>query len=158
MSMTRTSIAGLVAALLLAGCADHPAKPGEPVQPSTRAVSRSPSTTPSSTANRERSESTAAAATSAESDSASGEAIGIPACDDYLASYRACHRAAAIYAPDQIEHHYEMMHESLLRDSKNPEIRPQLAARCNSLAGTLRQALHGKACDAEPAPAASSAP
>lgn len=78
---------------------------------------------------------------------------GIAACEDYLASYRACHRAAGIYAPDQIESHYQQMRQSLLRDSLKPEIRPQLAARCNSLAGTLRQALHGKACTPVPADA-----
>ena len=32
------------------------------------------------------------------------EHTGIPACDDYLSSYLACHRAAAIYAPDQLQY------------------------------------------------------
>lgn len=71
---------------------------------------------------------------------------GIPACDDYLASYVACHRTAAIYPPDQIEGHYEAMRDSLLRDAQDPNTRPQLSGRCTSLAQTLRQALHGKAC------------
>jgi hypothetical protein len=48
------------------------------------------------------------------------------------------------------------MRTSLLRDSQNPEIRPQLGARCNSLASQLRQALHGKSCANEPAEAGSS--
>ena len=47
------------------------------------------------------------------------------------------------------------MRAGLLRDAKNPDIRPQLAARCNSLASQLRQALHGKPCAETPAPATS---
>ncbi len=80
------------------------------------------------------------------------EDTGIAACDDYLASYLACHRAAAIFPPNQLQSRYEAMRSSLLRDSKNPDIRPQLAARCNSLASQLRQALHGKSCAENPAP------
>ena len=81
---------------------------------------------------------------------------GIAACDDYLSSYPACHRAAGIFAPDQLQSRYEAMRTSLLRDSQNPEIRPELAERCNSLASSLREALHGKSCAANPAPSASS--
>ncbi len=81
---------------------------------------------------------------------------GIAACDDYLSSYLACHRAAAIFAPSQLQARYEAMRFNLLRDSMDPQIRPQLAARCNSLATQLRQALHGKSCDVNPAPNSSS--
>lgn len=79
------------------------------------------------------------------------DTTGVPACDDYLSSYKACHRAAGIYAPSQLESRYQAMRTSLLRDSLDPDIRPQLAARCNSLASQLRQALHGKSCEASPA-------
>ena len=85
------------------------------------------------------------------------ESTGIPACDDYLASYVACHRAAAIYTPDQIQPRYEAMRTSLLTDSIDPNVRPQLSARCTGLASQLKQALHGKSCESmAPAPAASS--
>ncbi|HET6555066.1 MAG TPA: hypothetical protein VFG49_16195 [Dyella sp.] len=84
------------------------------------------------------------------------ENTGIQACDDYLASYVACHRAAAIYPQDQIEGRYETMRETLLRDSQDPNVRPELSARCNSLALSLRQALHGKSCaPVNPAPTSS---
>jgi hypothetical protein len=82
---------------------------------------------------------------------------GIPACDDYLASYRGCHRAAQIYAPDTIEQHYQDMRDSLLKQSKDPDTRDQLAARCTSLANSLKQALHGKACEPDQPAGASSA-
>jgi hypothetical protein len=78
---------------------------------------------------------------------------GVAACDDYLSSYLACHKAAAIYTPDQLQPHYEAMRTSLLRDSQNPDIRPQLESRCNSLATQLREALHGKSCAQTPVPA-----
>ena len=80
---------------------------------------------------------------------------GIPVCDDYLASYMACHRAAAIFSADQLPARYQAMRTSLLLDSENPDIRPQLAARCNSLATQLREALHGKSCEQGPVPASS---
>jgi hypothetical protein len=78
---------------------------------------------------------------------------GIPACDDYLSSYLACHRAAHVFPPDQLQERYEMMRTTLLRDSQNPQTRPYEAKRCNALAQVLRDALHGKSCDAAPAPA-----
>lgn len=78
---------------------------------------------------------------------------GIPACDAYLSTYVACHRAAHIFAPDQLQGRYETMRDSLLRDSQDPDIRPQLANRCESLQQSLHEALHGKSCDApQPAP------
>lgn len=80
---------------------------------------------------------------------------GIAACDDYLASYRACHRAAGIFAPDQVEPRYLEMRQSLLRDSIDPGIRPQLANRCNALARGMREALHGKSCETIPEPPSS---
>ncbi|MDE2155777.1 MAG: hypothetical protein KGJ32_07800 [Xanthomonadaceae bacterium] len=80
---------------------------------------------------------------------------GIAACDDYLSSYIACHRAAGIFTPDQLPERYQTMRNSLLRDSLNPDMRPQLATRCNSLARQLREALHGKSCEVNPAPASS---
>jgi hypothetical protein len=134
------------AALLLAGCArkteTRPAAPAAS-QPTTRAGSAS---TPAQRAARH-------AATP--SDAGLPEQTGIPACDDYLSSYLACHRAAGIFSAEQLPLRYEAMRTNLLRDSQNPDVRPQLAERCNSLARSLRQALHGKSCAAEPAPAGS---
>jgi len=71
---------------------------------------------------------------------------GIPACDDYLSSYVACHAAAGVYSPDQIQSRYEDMRISLLQDSVDPNTRPQLGARCTALAKQLRETLHGKSC------------
>lgn len=82
---------------------------------------------------------------------------GIPACDAYLSTYIACHRAASIFAPGQLQDRYEMMRDSLLRDSQDPDIRPQLANRCESLEQSLHEALHGKSCHApQPMPDAAS--
>jgi len=149
--LSRPTLIGMLAGLLLAGCTQHPQN--------TRATTTSTTTTPSATTktagatHRERAPANRSRP-AAEPD-LSGN-TGIAACDDYLSSYLACHRAAAIFPPDQLPSRYEAMRAGLLRDSKNPEIRPQLAARCNSLASQLRQALHGKPCAANPAPASSS--
>lgn len=80
-------------------------------------------------------------------------ATGIPACDAYLASYKACHRAAGIYAPDTIDRHYRIMRHTLRKESRDPAKRPTLEARCQSLAHLLKQALHGKSCDFRPSAA-----
>ncbi|MGA7438581.1 MAG: hypothetical protein WBW32_10710 [Luteibacter sp.] len=78
---------------------------------------------------------------------------GIAACDEYLASYKSCHLAAGVFAKDQIEPRYEMMRESLLRQSQDPDMRDQLQNRCTSLASQLKDALHGKTCADTPPPA-----
>jgi len=141
--------AALLAGLLLGGCAAH----------KTTTTARTGATSAPATASH------AGAAPASVRKSAPAarakplpERTGIAACDDYLASYIGCHRAAGIFAPGQLQDRYEAMRNSLLRDAQNPDIRPQLAARCNSLATQLRTALHGKACEVSPAPAASSSP
>jgi hypothetical protein len=159
--LSRLAPAIMIAGLLLAGCAHQ--------QPATRTTGTSPAT-PSSTTrassathrdhssatgNTSPREHTSTTGSAAVDDANPSDATGIAACDDYLSSYLACHRAAAIYAPDQLQSRYQAMRTSLLRDSKNPDIRPHLAARCNSLATQLRQALHGKSCAANPASASS---
>lgn len=136
----------LSAGVLLAGCARHGttrALPAATAQPgastaATGTVRPTPGTPKGAADNGANAASTVDAALPART--------GIPACDDYLSSYLACHRAAQIYAPDQLPSRYEAIRTSLLRDSQDSAIRPQLAARCNSLATQLRQVLHGKAC------------
>ena len=153
-TLSRLTLTATIAGLLLSGCADHPA---------TRATTSSTTTTTHATTSSTRSaddqpvhrSNTSATTTKSDATGTADEAdnnTGIAACDDYLSSYLACHRAAKIYAPDQLQSRYEAMRTSLLRDSQNPDIRPQLGARCNSLASQLRQALHGKSCASTPEP------
>ncbi len=132
--------------LLMSGCAKHQ---------DTRATHGTTTTSASTTTRAPAKSSTSASTSNTAPESGLPEKTGIAACDDYLSSYLACHRAAEIYAPDQLQSRYEAMRTSLLRDSRNPDIRPQLANRCNSLSNQLRQALHGKSCAASPAPASS---
>ena len=138
------------AGVLLTGCARQETTRPQTSTTATGATSPRAATHKTTTAPR--------ATTRAEDTSDAGlpERTGIPACDDYLSSYLACHRAAAIFTPDQLPLRYEAMRTNLLRDSQNPDVRPQLAERCNSLARSLRNALHGKSCAASPAPAESS--
>jgi hypothetical protein len=140
-----------IAGILLTACAEKPIRNTPAPSPATRS---STGTGAPATA-RQPATPTRPAASSAASRKLP-DSTGIAACDDYLASYKGCHRAAHIYAANQLEDRYQAMRTSLLRDSQDPDIRPQLATRCNSLASQLRQALHGKACEAEPASASSS--
>lgn len=152
-TLTRLTLAVAIGGLLLTGCAQH--KATRTTTTSTTATSpitsssNAPATGTSTTHHQRRSVDSNGHITVTDVDLP--ERTGIAACDDYLSSYLACHRAAAIYAPDQLQSRYEAMRTSLLRDSENPDIRPQLGARCNSLATQLRQALHGKSCAETPA-------
>ena len=139
----------VVVGLLLAGCAHQPATRTSIATPTTRSEASAPQVNHSGKSYRAP---RAAAEGNAPQAAANlPDQTGIAACDDYLSSYMACHRAAQIFTPEQLPARYQAMRTSLLRDSMNPDIRPQLAARCNSLATQLRQALHGKACAVEPA-------
>lgn len=164
-NLPRLALVATITSLLLAACANHPATrsntASSPAASSPAARSHTTraraSDSASSTARRSETQRHDATTNAAEQvDDGESERTGIPACDDYLSSYMACHRAAAIYTPEQLPLRYQAMRTSLLRDSKNPEIRPHLADRCNSLARTLRQALHGKSCEVSVAPASSS--
>jgi hypothetical protein len=141
--------------LALTACADHPAQKNTP--------HTNPAVTPSGTASggTHNAKSTTAAPSSGRSAAAAAEKLpaqtGIAVCDDYLASYKSCHTAAGIYAPDSLDMRYQLMRTTLLRDSQDPDMRPQLASRCTSLATQLKEALHGKPCAEAPAPVSSTA-
>jgi hypothetical protein len=147
----RLILASTIASLLIAGCAHQPAARTTPVvaaPPATTTV-----TSQTAVGGSTHVQHHAAGNSQAAADASLPDHTGIAACDDYLSSYMACHRAAAIFAPGQLPARYQAMRTSLLRDSQDPDIRPQLAARCNSLASQLRDALHGKSCAENPAPA-----
>lgn len=148
---SRLALLVLAGGLALAGCNDKATRPTSASTSSTGTATTSSTTTtrgaPASTRTVAKPKATGAEPLP--------DQTGIPACDNYLATYIACHQAASIYPPDQIEGRYEAMRESLLRDSLNPDIRPQLGNRCTSLANTLHQALHGKSCATAPAAPAS---
>jgi hypothetical protein len=155
-TLPRLTLATMIASLLLAGCAHQPAARTTPkiaTSPATPATASTPSATAGSTQHPHHIVSSNGHV-SAE-DVNMPDHTGIPACDDYLSSYMACHRAAGIFTPEQLPARYQAMRTSLLADSENPDIRPQLAARCNSLATMLRETLHGKSCAVSPAPASS---
>lgn len=152
---SRLALSSLIAGgIALAGCANNPTTTTTTTAPThakSQTVTGSASTTAtprggSSGTAGTRSRGSANPPPSSAPSAPQPGSTGIPACDDYLASYVACHRTAAIYSPDQIEGHYEAMRDSLMRDSQDPNTRPQLSGRCTALAQTLRQALHGKAC------------
>jgi len=155
--MPRLTMLAMVATLAtVVGCAHQP-PPKTTTTITTTRNTVTPVSTTTTTAQRAPHRATADDSSTAAAPANLPATTGIPACDDYLASYMACHRAANIFvAPGQLQSHYNEMRTGLLRDSQDPDIRPQLAARCNSLASQLRDALHGKSCDVNAAPASTS--
>ena len=144
----RAALAAMaIAALSITGCAPTTTTRSQ------NSTSASSSTAASPTGSRDHQHATVSAPKT--NDAGLPEQTGIAACDDYLSSYLACHRAAQIFAPDQLQDRYEAMRTNLLRDSQNPEVRPRLAERCNQLSRSLREALHGKSCATNPAPSSS---
>jgi hypothetical protein len=154
-ALPRLTLTAMIASLIVVGCAHQPAPKPAPA-PSTTATTTTTSTTTGGSSTHHQHRTVAPNGHVTVEDVNLPDHTGIPACDDYLASYMACHRAAAIFTPDQLPSRYEEMRTNLLIDSENPDIRPQLAARCNSLSSQLREALHGKSCTENPAPAAAS--
>jgi hypothetical protein len=71
---------------------------------------------------------------------------GVPSCDAYLASYLACHRAAATFPADQLQARYQAMRDGLQQASRDPRTRPYLDARCQLLSSQLQQGLRSRPC------------
>ena len=144
-------------ALMLAACASHPQRTAETQAPSeTRATTTVLSAGAAAAPVIPRHATPPAPATPSATQAPPGEMVGVASCDQYLSTYKACHRAAGIYSPDQIDSHYEAMRNGLLRDAADPAKRPMLDQRCRALSKLLTDALHGKSCDAAPATASSS--
>ena len=136
----------IAGALLLGACAGHPQRETKPPPPAP--ATAAPESRPAPVIPRHAAK--PAAPPSEEAAAPPGEMVGTPSCDQYLSIYKACHRAAGIYPPDQIDSRYEAMRSSLLRDARDPAKRPTLDNRCRALSKLLTDALHGKSCNAAP--------
>jgi hypothetical protein len=143
-SMLSLSIAG---ALLLGACASHPQH--ETAPPGPQSAAPAPEHTPAPMIPRHAPKPEGAPSETALAPP--GEMVGVASCDQYLSTYKACHRAAGIYPPDQIDSRYEAMRAGLLRDARDPAKRPTLDKRCQALSKLLTDALHGRSCNAAPA-------
>lgn len=141
----RLALLALVAGgVILVGCSNKPeTRPGSTTQTTTASQpgSRAAGAGAGTTTSKPR---TGTVTTSG--GSPLPNSTGIPACDDYLASYMSCHAAAGVYAPDQLQSRYQDMRTSLLQDSVDPAKRPLMGARCTALAKQMRETLKGKSC------------
>lgn len=146
----------LVPLLAISGCAEHQASTRVTTSPRTVTISDGTVARPDESRSPVERRGSAKRPAREVTSAPLPDRTGVPACDDYLSSYIACHRAANIFPADQLQTRYEMMRTTLLRDSLDPKTRTFQADRCNALAAALRDALHGKSCDAAPATANSS--
>src|SRR5687768_9104807 len=78
------------------------------------------------------------------------ELVGIEACDDYLESYRSCHRVIGIYPPDSIESRYDTLRARLVEQSRDPVNHDALRLQCESLGADMKTTLDGRDCPDEP--------
>ena len=145
----------LMGALVLTACADHKTRPATTTTTHTVSSTATTSAPRSSTtsATSTTSTKTGTRTTTSTKGTPLPDSTGIASCDEYLASYKSCHLVAGVFARDQIDSRYDMMRTSLLRQSQDPDMRDQLAARCSSLASQLKDVLKGKSCADTPAPA-----
>lgn len=137
----------LAGSLLLAGCASQPQKPEHAPVPVNATPSPAHPAPPTSNET--------GTPPDEQLPPAPNGMVGVPSCDQYLSTYKACHRAAGIFAPSQIETRYALMRNSLLRDARDPVKRTALDQRCRALSAQLQEALHGKSCNVAPASSAS---
>jgi len=77
---------------------------------------------------------------------ANDELVGVPACDDFLASYKACHMVIGTYAPDILDKRYMELRNTFVSQSHDPAVSGTLEARCNGLIAQRDEALAGRAC------------
>ena len=78
------------------------------------------------------------------------ELVGVEACDDYLESYRSCHRVIGMYAPDTIEGRYGQLRARLVERGRDPAQHDALRLQCESLASDMKTTLDGRDCPDEP--------
>jgi hypothetical protein len=81
---------------------------------------------------------------------ADDELVGVESCDDYLETYRSCHRVIAMYPPDSIEERFQTLRARLVENARDPAKHDGLALQCESLARDMETALDGRDCPDEP--------
>jgi hypothetical protein len=78
------------------------------------------------------------------------ELVGVESCDDYLETYRSCHRALGMYPPETIDARFQELRSSFVARAADPSTHDSLSKQCESLAEDMETALDGKDCPDEP--------
>ncbi len=77
---------------------------------------------------------------------AEAEFTGVMVCDEYLASYRDCHRVVGAVAPDTVEQRLASLRATWQEQARDPAQHEALEAQCQSLTDTMKEALDGRDC------------
>lgn len=72
---------------------------------------------------------------------------GIEVCDEYLASYKACHSVIGAYSPEDIDGRLAALRVNWLAKARDPAQRPLLEEQCQSLTATMKEALNDRECE-----------
>lgn len=139
-----------VAALTLGACTQNPTRddrrsdaPAPRSQPAPRATAPAAAPTPPA-ASAPVSPRPAPGAPASE---AQAQFTGIEVCDEYLATYKACHTVIGAYAADQIDARLATLRTTWQQRAADPAQRDGLAAQCESIAAEMETALDGRDCE-----------
>lgn len=137
--------------LALSACAPQPTRPGAP---SSSAETAGEDAQPSRQAPAPAPSPVAAApgldvSVSASDGDDTRQFTGVAVCDEYLASYRACHRVIGAYAPSSIDERLEMLRTTWQEIAADPARSDRLLEQCQSLTDTMKEALNGRACTSD---------
>lgn len=72
---------------------------------------------------------------------------GIEVCDEYLASYKACHSVIRAYSPEDVDRRLAALRANWLAKSRDPAQHPMLEDQCQSLTDTMKEALNDRECE-----------
>lgn len=73
---------------------------------------------------------------------------GVAVCDEYLASYRGCHRVIGTTDPVVVEQRLESLRTNWQSLASDPDQRETLVSQCQNLTDLMKDALNGRACEA----------
>ncbi len=78
---------------------------------------------------------------------ASRQFTGVSVCDEYLASYRGCHRVIGTTDPAVAEQRLESLRANWQSLARDPDQRETLVSQCQNLTDLMKDALNGRSCE-----------
>jgi hypothetical protein len=75
------------------------------------------------------------------------DAVGVPACDDFLTKYEACITSKVPAAQkDMMQNAVAEMRKGWLEAAKNPQLKPQLQSMCKTSADQMKATFSAYGC------------
>ncbi len=74
------------------------------------------------------------------------EFTGIAVCDEYLATYKACHSVIGAYSADAMNERLNGLRTTWQERARDPAQHESLTVQCQNLTDTMKEALDGRDC------------